>query len=99
MAVQITDENFNEYFAEAMNTHGKAVDNEEDVPTVEAADVIEEEDAYSLPLVKQGANGAEYEKVPFAGSNGLVEAVAEQVATEGMLLAITEEDFNEIFND
>lgn len=101
MAVQITDENFNEYFAEAISEYGKAVedDTQSGVPIVTGTEVASTNvDHYSMPLVKNQSGVMSYAKVPLGGQDGLVQAVADEVETEGMLQSITQDEFDAIFD-
>ena len=99
MATQITSDNFDEYFLGAMENYGKAQENETDVPTVTGSEVAGTNvDHYSMPLIKNESNVLSYAKVPLGGQNGLINKVAEEVSTEGLLLTISEEDLAEIFD-
>jgi hypothetical protein len=39
-----------------------------------------------------------YAKVPLGGQDGLIQAVADEVETEGMLQGITQDEFDAIFD-
>ena len=98
MATQITSDNFDEYFLGAMENYGKAQENETDVPTVTGSEVAGTNvDHYSMPLVKNQSGIMSYAKVPLGGQNGLIQTVVDEVETEGMLQAITEEQLDAIF--
>ena len=98
MATTITSDNFNDYFADAMDEYGKAIENSQDVPTVTGAEVAGTNvNHYSMPLVKDQSGVLSYAKVPLGGQNGLIQTVVDEVETEGMLQAITEEQLDAIF--
>ena len=98
MATQITSDNFDEYFLGAMENYGKAQENETDVPTVTGSEVAGTNvDHYSMPLVKDQSGVLSYAKVPLGGQNGLIQAVADEVETEGMMQGVTQAQFNAIF--
>ena len=98
MATTITSDNFNDYFAEAMDEYGKAIENSQDVPTVTGSEVAGTNvNHYSMPLVKDQSGVLSYAKVPLGGQNGLIQAVADEVETEGMMQAVTQAQFNAIF--
>ena len=95
MATTVTSDNFDEYFIEAMNTYGSAIENDTDVPVIDAANI---DDTYSLPVVKNTSGVLNYGKVPIGGENGLINEIAEQVASTGVLETISEEEFEQIFD-
>ena len=98
MATQITDENFDQYFTQAMEDYGKAVEDNTDVPVVTGEEVAGEDvNYYSMPLVKNQSNVMSYAKVPLGGQQGLIKAVADEVQTSGFMEAITQAEFDEIF--
>lgn len=98
MATQITDENFDQYFTDAMEDYGKAIEDNTDVPVVTGEDVAgTNADHYSMPLVRDQSGIMSYAKVPLGGDNGLIKAVADEVETTGMLEAMEESEFDAIF--
>lgn len=98
MATQITDENFDQYFTDAMEDYGKAIEDNTDVPVVTGADVAgTNANHYSMPLVRNQSGIMSYAKVPLGGANGLIKAVADEVETTGMLEAMEESEFDAIF--
>ena len=98
MATQITDENFDQYFADAMEDYGKAIEDNTDVPVVTGEDVADTNaDHYSMPLVRDQSGIMSYAKVPLGGDNGLIKAVADEVETNGFMESITQAQFDAIF--
>lgn len=74
---------------------GSAVENEQEVPTVLAADVVGENAVYySLPMVKSTSGVLSYCKVDIAA---VMNQIANSVATTGLLQAVTQEEFDAIF--
>ena len=57
MAITVTSDNFDEYFIEAMNTYGSAIENDTDVPVIDAANT-----AYK---------NISFEREAYANQNGL----------------------------
>ena len=92
----MTQQEFNQMFIVAMSQYGKAQENSSDVPTVQASTLINSE-LYSLPMIKNNNGVLSYAKTPVSGNNGLIQAIADEVETEGMLQSITEAEFNAIF--
>ena len=98
MATQITSDNFRDYFIQMMSELGKAQESDTDVPEVTGTEVADTNtDHYSMPLLKNQNGIMSYAKIPLGGSSGLIQAVAAKVATEGMLLSVTEDQFNSVF--
>lgn len=82
--------------AEALEALGaSAVDNNTDVPFIDAEDLEEEADSFSMPMVKVENQVPSYGKVTMAT---LVEMTADKAVSENYLLeAIEEEDLYAIF--
>lgn len=105
MAVQITDENFEQYFDQyfdaafnnSMGEQGKAIEDDNDVPSINASAIVSSPDNYTLPLVRSQNGNLDYVKVAVGGENGLIQAVADEVETTGMLEAMEESEFDAIF--
>ena len=93
MATNIDSDNFNDYFEEALMSHSTS---EETADEVYAQDIDAE--TTTLPIAQHNAStgAASYKKVK-VGS--LIQAVADEVETEGMMQAVTQAQFDAIFGD
>ena len=90
----MTQEEFNEMFVVAMGTYGRAIENEADVPTVSAEELTgNDAPLYSMPMVKDESGLMSYAKV---GMTDMIEAIADNVATEGLYEALTQAEIDEI---
>lgn len=88
MAVTITSDNFDDYFLQSLEQHGAA---EETVTTVGVADVP----TATLPVIRTINNVDGYYKISV---QDLMTTIANMVSTTGLLQAVTEEQFNAIFD-
>ncbi len=76
-----------------IDTDGMAVDDDEEVPEVDADDI---DDTYSFPLlVTTSGTPTGYGKVKMGG---LIDRVKSDVETEGWLYGVTDDDLDRIFN-
>ena len=91
MATNIDSDNFNAYFEEALMSHSTS---EETADEVYAQDIDAE--TTTLPIAQHNAStgAASYKKVK-VGS--LIQAVKDEVQTDGFLESITEAELDEIF--
>lgn len=96
----MTQEVFNEMLIVGLNQVGlgdvgDSVENESEVPTVDAADVAgDDADYYSLPMVKNRSGVMSYAKVPITD---MMSEIASQVETTGMMQGVTQSQFDAIF--
>ncbi len=77
--------------AEYLTSNGQAIEVEEDVETVQS---VEDVEGYMLPMVK--ISGATYDYKKIAVEN-FVEDITDEVGRDGVLTAITYDQFNTIF--
>ena len=102
MTVTITSDNFEQYFQSAMNSdfdsyylqslaaHGASDETAPEIPTQSLSTA-------SLPLIQVNpiTGVRSYVKITMAS---LIQAIADEVSTEGTLTSVTEEQFNAIFD-
>jgi hypothetical protein len=80
---------------QAMSDVGAAVDDDIDVPFIDAEDLEDDSDSYSMPMVKVENNISTYAKVKIAD---LVEAAADVAAAQhGLMEGVTQAQLDQIF--
>ena len=80
---------------EAMRDVGAAVDDDIDVPFIDAQDLEDDSDSYSMPMVKMENNIPTYAKVKIAD---LVEAAADVAAAQhGLMEGVTQAQLDSYF--
>lgn len=80
---------------EAMSDVGAAVDDDIDVPFIDAQDLEDDSDSYSMPMVKVENNISTYAKVKIAD---LVEATADVAAAQhGLMEGVTQAQLDSYF--
>lgn len=80
---------------EAMDDVGAAVDDDIDVPFIDAQDLEDDSDSYSMPMVKVENNISTYAKVKIAD---LVEAAADVAAAQhGLMEGVTQAQLDSYF--
>ena len=97
MATNVTSDNFDEFLALGLQQWGIATEQAdiEDVPTITTIGT-NDSPSYSMPLAKQMQAGQyDYVKISIAD---LMTSIASMVESTGLLAAVTEEEFNLIFD-
>ena len=80
---------------EAMDDVGAAVDDDIDVPFIDAQDLEDDSDSYSMPMVKVENNISTYAKVKIAD---LAEAAADVAAAQhGLMEGVTQAQLDSYF--
>ena len=96
MATNVTSDNFDEFLAQGLQQWGIATEqaNVEDVPAVTSIGP-NDSPAYSMPMAKEQNGQYEYVKISIPD---LMTSIAQMVQSTGLLAAVTEEEFNLIFD-
>lgn len=96
MATTVTSDNFDEFLAIGLQQWGIATEQAdvEDVPVVTSISPSDSP-AYSMPMAKEQNGQYEYVKISIPD---LMTSIAQMVQSTGLLAAVTEEEFNLIFD-
>ena len=96
MATNVTSDNFDEFLAQGLQQWGIATEQAdiEDVPVVTSIGP-NDSPAYSMPMAKVQNGQYEYVKISIPD---LMTSIAQMVQSTGLLAAVTEEEFNLIFD-
>ena len=96
MATNVTSDNFDEFLAIGLQQWGIATEQAdvEDVPVVTSIGP-NDSPAYSMPMTKEQNGQYEYVKISIPD---LMTSIAQMVQSTGLLAAVTEEEFNLIFD-